>query len=147
MIIIINYKKMKSNLILFLFLIFQILTLIYSSPEYSITFEYLLSDEKDQFKVELFNKPKNSLFDYGEDIFYSGKLETIEKFPTSRLINFNKTEFEKEIRRKQQQPFIDIIKNEFSNGFENDIKEEKEIKQEKKEKKRGKKGRKKRRKK
>ena len=118
---------MKSNLILLLFLILQTFTLSKSSSNYSLTFEYLLSDEKDKFEIELFNKPKNYPIDYGEDIFYSGKIEQIEKYPTSKLVNFNATEFEKKIRRKNN-PIL-----EFSNMF-NDLEKEDKKNEEKYEK-------------
>jgi hypothetical protein len=111
---------MKSNLILLLFLILQTFTLSISSSKYSLTFEYLLSDEKDKFEIELFNKPKNYPVDYGEDIFYSGKIEQIEKYPTSKLVNFNATEFEKKIRRKNNPIFEG-----FSNMFDDLEKEDK----------------------
>ena len=61
---------MKSNIILLLFLILQIFILPISSSKYSLTFEYLLSDEKDKFKIELFNKQKNNPNDNDEDILY-----------------------------------------------------------------------------
>ena len=111
---------MKSNLILILFLILQSFTLSTSSSKYRLTFEYLLSDEKDKFEIELYNKPKNYPIDFGEDIFYSGKIEQIEKYPTSKLVNFNATEFEKKIRRKNNPIFEG-----FSNMFDDLEKEDK----------------------
>lgn len=114
---------MKSNLILLLFLILQTLTLSISLPKYSLTFEYLLSDEKDKFEIELFNIPKNYPIDYGEDIFYSGKIEQIEKYPKSKLINFNATEFEKQIRRKTS-PIFEGFSNFFDDLEKNDKKAE-----------------------
>ena len=121
---------MKSNIMLLLFLILQTFILPISSSKYSLTIEYLLSDEKDKFEIELFNKPKNNPIDYGEDIFYSGKIEQIEKYPTSKLVNFNATEFEKKIRRKNNPIFEG-----FSNMFDDLKKEDKktEEKYEKKE--------------
>ena len=111
---------MKSNSILILFIILQTFTFSISSSKYRLTFEYLLSDEKDKFEIELYNKPKNYPIDYGEDIFYSGKIEQIEKYPTSKLVNFNATEFEKKIRRKNNPIFEG-----FSNMFDDLEKEDK----------------------
>ena len=91
-----------SNRFEFCFLlILEIISLVYPKPKYNLNFEYLLSDEKIIFEIELFNKPKNCLLDYGEDIFYSGKLETIEKYPISKLVNFNKTEFMNKLHKKE----------------------------------------------
>ena len=84
-----------------LILFLQILSLFLAKQQYILNFEYLLSDEKEKFNIELFNKPKNIFYDYGENIFYSGEIETIEKFPISKLINFNKTEFLKQIQAKE----------------------------------------------
>ena len=88
----------------FYFLLFlQIFCLAYTKPKYNLNFEYLLSDEKLIFDLELYNKPKNSILDYGEDIFYSGKIESIEKFPLSKLVNFNKTEFMNKVNEKDKE--------------------------------------------
>ena len=114
---------MKSNIILLLFLILQIFTLSISSSKYSLTFEYLLSDEKDKFEIELFNKPKNNPIDNDEDIFYSGKIEQIEKYPTSKLVDFNATEFEKKIRRKNM-PIYEGFSNLFNDVEKDDKKTE-----------------------
>ena len=79
----------------------EILSQLFANQNYILDFEYLLSDEKDEFNIELFNEPKNFLYDYGANIYYLGKLETIEKFPVSKLINFNKSEFMGQIRKKE----------------------------------------------
>ena len=88
----------------FYFLLFlQIFCLAYPKTKYNLNFEYLLSDEKLIFELELYNKPKNSILDYGEDIFYSGKIESIEKYPLSKLVNFNKTEFMNKVNEKDKE--------------------------------------------
>ena len=109
------------------FLVFlEILSQLFANQNYILDFEYLLSDEKDEFNIELFNEPKNFLYDYGANIYYSGKLETIEKFPVSKLINFNKSEFMGQIRKKEVE---DLYENKKTR-----IETNKETKQEKKEK-------------
>ncbi len=86
-----SFKKL-----LFLVLFIQNITLMLSSEKYKIKFEYLYSDETEIYDLELFNKPKNPFLN--EDIFYSGKIETLNNnpVPTTKIINFNKTEYNKD---------------------------------------------------
>ena len=76
------------------------------NQKYNLYFEYLLSDEKDIFKIELYNMPENNLLDFGEDIFSSGQIESIDKYPIAKLINFNKTEFMMEQKKKEEEFFF-----------------------------------------
>ena len=85
----------------FLLLFFNIIITSYSK-KYTLNIEYLLSDDKEVFEVELYNRPKNPLFDFGEDIFYSGKIESMENFPVSKLVNYNETEFWEEKMNKKE---------------------------------------------
>ena len=120
--------KMGNHRLLVMFLIIlQIITLTISSEKYNLKFEYLTSENTLIYELELFNRPKNALFDYGEDIFYSGKIESIENYPISKLVNFNKTELEEKIQ-KRQYPFLKII----NDNVLNDKKENKENKEVKK---------------
>ena len=106
---------MKNHSLLLLFLILQIITLTISDEKYNLKFEYLTSENTLIYELELFNRPKNSLFDYGEEIFYSGKIESIENYPISKLVNFNKTELEEKIQRRRN-PFLKILDNNILNN-------------------------------
>ena len=117
---------MKLHSKLFLFLILQILFLSFSRLKYNLNFEYLFSDEKEIFEIELLSKPKNILYDFGEDIFYSGNIDTIEKYPISKLVNFNKTKFLERKNKKEEESF--------NVNFQNKNEIYKEKKSEKKEK-------------
>ena len=97
---------MKFISILFLLLFSQTIFLSFAQPKYNLYFEYLLSDEKEIFEIELYNKPQNNLLDFGEDIFYSGQIESIDKYPIAKLINFNKTEFMMEQKKKEEEFFF-----------------------------------------
>ena len=70
---------------------------------YRLVFEYLYSDEKDIFDIELYNRPKIPSLDFGEDIFYSGTIEKIENFPINKLINFTKEDFAKNNNKKENE--------------------------------------------
>ena len=85
--------------------------------DYRLVFEYLYSDEKDIYEIELYSRPKATSLDFGDDIFYSGQIEKIENFPVSKLINFTKEDFSKNNKKEE-------IKKQ--NGKES-IKEEKKI--------------------
>ena len=115
----------------FLILFLQILSISLAKQDYVLNFEYLLSDEKEIFNIDLFNKPKNIFYDYGENIFYSGEIESIEKYPVSKLINFNKTDFLKQIQAKEEEDFFYKVRKD---KYENEEKKEKKEKIEKKEK-------------
>ena len=102
---------MKLPSKLFFFLIVQIIFLSFSKLKYNLNFEYLFSDEKEIFEVDLFSKPKNILYDYGENIFYSGQIETIEKYSISKLVNFNKTKFLERKNKKEEEFFNGNMRN------------------------------------
>ena len=84
--------------IFFLLIVFNSFNFFFSKKlDYQLVFEYLYSDEKDIFDLELYNRPKSNLLDCGDDIFYSGNIEKIEDFPISNLVNFTKEDFVKNI--------------------------------------------------
>ena len=119
----------------FLILFLQILSISLAKQDYVLNFEYLLSDEKEIFNIELFNKPKNIVYDYGENIFYSGEIKSIEKFPVSKLININKTDFLKQIQAKKDEDFFyKVRKDKSQNEEKKEKKDEKKEKNEKNEK-------------
>ena len=90
---------MKS--ILFLLIIFNSFNIFFSEKlNYQLVFEYLYSDTKDIYNLELFSRPKTNGLDFGDDIFYSGKIEKIENFPINKLINFTKEDEKKKILKK-----------------------------------------------
>ena len=68
--------------------------------DYRLIFEYLYSDEKDIYEIELYSRPKTTSLDFGDDIFYSGQIEKIENFPVSKLINFTKEDFSKNNKKE-----------------------------------------------
>ena len=70
---------------------------------YNLVFEYLYSDEKDSFEIELYNRPKDSSLDFGNDIFYSGPIERIENFPINKLINFTKDDIFKNKNKENKE--------------------------------------------
>ena len=87
--------------IFILFIAFNSLNFAFQKKQnYNLVFEYLYSDEKDIFEMELFNRPKDSSLDFGNDIFYSGPIEKIENFAISKLVNFTKEDF---IKNKNQE--------------------------------------------
>ena len=87
--------------IFILFIAFNSLNYAFQKKQsYNLVFEYLYSDEKDIFEMELFNRPKDSSLDFGNDIFYSGPIEKIENFAISKLVNFTKEDF---IKNKNQE--------------------------------------------
>ena len=69
---------------------------------YHLVFEYLYSDEKDTFELDLFNRPKIPSLDFGEEIFYSGQIERIENYPVNKLINFTKDDFKKNKEKEEK---------------------------------------------
>ena len=92
------------NSLSFLFLIFNSINLFYLKElDYKIIFEYLYSDEKDSFELELYNRPKINSLDFGDDIFYSGPIEKIENYPVSKLINFTKEDFYKNNKKEERE--------------------------------------------
>ena len=92
---------MKSLIILFI--VFNSFNLFFSEKlDYQIVFEYLYSDEKDIFDLELYNRPKTASLDFGDDIFYSGTIEKIENFPVSKLVNFSKEDFYKSNKNEEK---------------------------------------------
>ena len=48
--------------------------------EHTMSIVKVYPDEKDTFEIELYNWPKVSSLDFGNDIFYSGQIERIEYF-------------------------------------------------------------------
>ena len=92
---------MKTILILFVLL--NSLDLSFSKAlKYQIVFEYLYSDMKDSFDIELYNRPKTPVLDFGEEIFYSGNIEKIENFPIDKLVNFTKEDFDKNKKNEEE---------------------------------------------
>jgi len=92
---------MKSLIILFI--VFNSFNLFFSEKlDYQLVFEYLYSDEKDIFDLELYNRPKTASLDFGDDIFYSGTIEKIENFPVSKLVNFSKEDFYKSNKNEEK---------------------------------------------
>lgn len=119
---------MKSLIILFI--VFNSFNLFFSEKlDYQMVFEYLYSDEKDIFDLELYNRPKTASLDFGDDIFYSGTIEKIENFPVSKLVNFSKEDFYKSNKNEEKGK---IKKEEIQQQKEEKIK--KEEKKQKKEK-------------
>ena len=93
---------MKS--ILIIFLILNSFNIFKSEKlNYQLVFEYLYSDIKDIFDLELFSRPKTNGLDFGDDIFYSGKIEKIENFPINKLVNYTKEDLNKNIKEKEKQ--------------------------------------------
>ena len=89
--------------IFFLLIVFNSFNIFFSKKlEYQLVFEYLYSDEKDIFDLELYNRPKSNLLDLGDDIFYSGNIEKIEDFPISNLVNFTKEDFVKNNNKERE---------------------------------------------
>ena len=104
--------------IVILFIVFNVFNFSISIKlDYRLVFEYLYSDEKDIFEIELYNRPKTPSLDFGEEIFYSGTIEKIENFPINKLVNFTKE---------------DLIKNKKKENKKIETKEEKEPNEEKK---------------
>ena len=92
---------MKS--LILLFIVLNSFNLFFSEKlDYQIVFEYLYSDEKDIFDLELYNRPKTNSLDFGDDIFYSGTIEKIENFPVSKLVNFSKEDFYKNNKKEEK---------------------------------------------
>ena len=92
---------MKS--LILLFIVLNSFNLFFSEKlDYQIVFEYLYSDEKDIFDLELYNRPKTNSLDFGDDIFYSGTIEKIENFPVSKLVNFSKDDFYKNNKKEEK---------------------------------------------
>ena len=92
---------MKS--IVILFIVFNAFNFSISKKlDYRLVFEYLYSDEKDIFEIELYNRPKTSSLDFGEEIFYSGTIEKIENFPINKLVNFTKEDFNKNKNKEKE---------------------------------------------
>ena len=89
---------------------------------YNLVFEYLYSDEKDSFEIELYNRPKDSSLDFGSDIFYSGPIERIENFPINKLINFTKDDIFKN-KNKENKGNKKIDKEEQKEQKEEKVKE------------------------
>ena len=101
---------MKS--ILILFIIINSFDIFFSEKlNYQLVFEYLYSDIKDIYELELFSRPKTSGLDFGDDIFYSGKIEKIENFPINKLVNFTREEEKKKILKKDINPKEENIVN------------------------------------
>ena len=90
--------------------------------DYRLVFEYLYSDEKDTFEIELYNRPKTPSLDFGEEIFYSGTIEKIENFPINKLVNFTKEDL---IKNKNKENKKIETKEEKEPNEEKEIKEEK----------------------
>ena len=112
----------------FLFLFCNILILVYSTKKFNLNIEYLLSDDKEILELELYNTPKNPIYDFGEDIFYIGKIESIENFPVSKLVNYNETEFneEKKKRKEEKEYYYGKRRKENEKYIENEEEKEKE---------------------
>ena len=103
--------------IVILFIVFNVFNFSISKKlDYRLVFEYLYSDEKDIFEIELYSRPKTPSLDFGEEIFYSGTIEKIENFPINKLVNFTKE---------------DLIKNKNKDNKKIETKEEKEPNEEK----------------
>ena len=119
---------MKSLIILFI--VFNSFNLFFSEKlDYQLVFEYLYSDEKDIFELDLYNRPKTNSLDFGDDIFYSGTIEKIENFPVSKLVNFSKEDFYKNNKKEEKGK---IKKEEIQQQKEEKIiKEDKKINEEK----------------
>ena len=110
--------------IIILFIIFNVFNFSISKKlDYRLVFEYLYSDEKDIFEIELYNKPKTSSLDFGEEIFYSGTIGKIENFPINKLVNFTKEDFNKNKNKEKEKIKTKVEK-------ENELNEEKVIKEE-----------------
>ena len=87
----------------FLIIVFNSFNIFFSKKlDYQLVFEYLYSDEKDIFDLELYNRPKSNLLDFGDGIFYSGNIEKIEDFPISNLVNFTKEDFVKNNNKERE---------------------------------------------
>ena len=114
---------MKS--IVILFIVFNAFNFSISKKlDYRLVFEYLYSDEKDIFEIELYNRPKTSSLDFSEEIFYSGTIEKIENFPINKLVNFTKEDFNKN-KNKEKEKIKTKEEKENESNEENIIKEEK----------------------
>ena len=112
----------------FLLLFCNILILVYSTKKFNLNIEYLLSDDKEILELELYNTPKNPIYDFGEDIFYTGKIESIENFPVSKLVNYNETQFneEKKKRKEEKEYYYGKRRKENEKYIENEEEKEKE---------------------
>ena len=114
---------MKS--ILFLLIIFNSFNIFFSEKlNYQLVFEYLYSDTKDIYNLELFSRPKTNGLDFGDDIFYSGKIEKIENFPINKLINFTKEDEKKKILKKDIIPKKESTFDKLKKANEKYIKED-----------------------
>ena len=118
------------NSLIILFIVFNSFNLFFSEKlDYQLVFEYLYSDEKDIFELDLYNRPKTNSLDFGDDIFYSGTIEKIENFPVSKLVNFSKEDFYKNNKKEEKGK---IKKEEIQQQKEEKIiKEDKKINEEK----------------
>lgn len=113
--------------IIFLFILINSFNLFFSEKlNYQLVIEYLYSDIKEIYDLELFSRPKTNELDFGDDIFYSGKIEKIENFPINKLINFTKEEEKKKILKKDISPKEETTLDELKKVNEEYIKEEKE---------------------
>ena len=114
---------MKS--ILILFIIINSFDIFFSEKlNYQLVFEYLYSDIKDIYELELFSRPKTNGLDFGDDIFYSGKIEKIENFPINKLVNFTREEEKKKILKKDINPKEENIVNKLKKINEENPKED-----------------------
>ena len=113
--------------IIFLFILINSFNLFFSEKlNYQLVIEYLYSDIKEIYDLELFSRPKTNELDFGDDIFYSGKIEKIENFPINKLINFTREEEKKKILKKDISPKEETTLDELKKVNEEYIKEEKE---------------------
>jgi hypothetical protein len=114
---------MKS--ILILFIIINSFNIFFSEKlNYQLVFEYLYSDIKDIYELELFSRPKTSGLDFGDDIFYSGQIEKIENFPINKLVNFTREVKKKKILKKDINPKEENIVNKLKKINEEYLKED-----------------------